>query len=104
LDNQRRAPLGPLSALAESAGGGSALFDFALFPFRRSGIAFFLRQSFSDALFREHPAFEFNGSHDPDPVSLQLPVEPSEGNYYEVGVTKASSTSSNWMPTISAGW
>lgn len=23
-----------------------------------------------------------------DPISLQLPVEPSEGNYYEVGVTK----------------
>ncbi len=24
-----------------------------------------------------------------DPISLQLPVEPSEGNYYEVGLTKA---------------
>jgi hypothetical protein len=24
-----------------------------------------------------------------NPISLQLPVEPSEGNYYEAGVTKA---------------
>ncbi len=34
--------------------------DFALFPLRRSGLAFFLRQSLSDALFRKHPALEFN--------------------------------------------
>ncbi len=26
-----------------------------------------------------------------NPISLQLPVEPSEGNYYEVGLTKGSS-------------
>jgi hypothetical protein len=30
-----------------------------------------------------------------DPISLQLPVEPSEGNYYEVGLTKASSRRSS---------
>jgi hypothetical protein len=34
------------------------------FPSAGSRTAFFLRQSLSNALFREHSAFEFNGSHD----------------------------------------
>ena len=61
LDNQCRAALGSLSASVEPASGGSTVLDIALLSLRRSGPAFLLRQSVSDAVFREHSAFEFHG-------------------------------------------
>jgi outer membrane receptor protein involved in Fe transport len=40
----------------------------------------------------------------PEPGFLRLPVEPSEGNYYEAGLTKASlPEGSSWTPTIFGG-
>jgi hypothetical protein len=42
LDDQRRAALGPLSALAKLAWGAVAPFDLALFSFRHTSVAFLL--------------------------------------------------------------
>ena len=90
LDDQCRPALGPLSAFLEPAGGGSALLDFPLFSvgwiwsciFPMTG-SFRLRPS-KIYCFRVHSQLK---SIDPSNF-LRLPVEPSEGNYYEAGLTK----------------
>ena len=90
LDHQCRAALGPLSAVAEPASAGPTLLDFALFPVRRPSSCispmtgfFRLRLSRIILLSSSVPVESI------DPTNfLRLPVEPSEGNYYEAGLTK----------------
>ena len=89
LDHQRGTALGPLSALAEPSGGRSALFDFALFSVGGLLLHFsydriFQTPSLENVLLSSSTAVE---SIDPANF-LRLPVEPSEGNYYEAGLTK----------------
>ena len=69
--------------------GEPALRCFALFPLRQLGITFFLRPRLSDALVREHPAFEFHGGDDAghDLSSNCLSSLPKETTY-EAGLTK----------------
>ena len=60
------------------------------FPSRTCCLHFSYDRVFQTPSFREHPAFEFAIAVESiDPTNfLRLPVEPSEGNYYEAGLTK----------------
>ena len=92
--------------LVEPASGGSALLDFALLSLRRPArcisptTAFFKPRRFENILLSNSTAIV---SLDPTNF-LRLPVQPSEGNYYEAGVTKAFfGKDQGWTPTISGG-
>ncbi len=106
LDDQCGPALGSLPTTAEPAGCGPALCDLALLSF---GTGLFCIFSYSRVF--QTPSFEnilYSSSPQVTALSsnfLRLPVEPSQGNYYEVGLTKIPSRESCALtPTISAGW
>ena len=81
--------LGPLPASANRQAFESALRDLTLFPFGRIVLHFsydrvFQTPSFENILYSSSPQVTALSSD-----FLRLPVEPSEGNYYEVGLTNA---------------
>ena len=89
MDGQRGSALGSLSTVGQPECRESAAGSLALFPFSRSRAARILRPGFSDSRLREHFACPVpTGSLPSIPRFLRLPVLPSHGNYYEVGLTK----------------
>ena len=93
LDNQCGPALGPLSVDRQQASRRSALCYLALFSVRRNCLRIFPMTASSRR--RRLKTFCFPTPFEVKSINptnfLRLPVEPSEGNYYEAGVTKAFS-------------